>query len=84
MDPCGTYGNCKVQDPSSGSDVLAKHERPDRRNGVKLSNLLSVPHIQCAKRAHGITRIPGIPVASCGSRNTNNNNNNNLFNHVII
>ena len=47
MDPCGTYGNCKVQDPSNGSDVLAKHERPDRRNGLKLSNLLSVPHIQC-------------------------------------
>lgn len=31
-------------------------------------NCLQFPHIQCAKRAHDISRSPGIPVASCGSR----------------
>ena len=59
--PCGTYGNCKVQEPSKGSDGLAKHERSDRRNDLKRSNLLTVSHIQCTKRAHDITRSPGIP-----------------------
>ena len=57
-----------MQEPNKGSDVLAKHARSDRRNGLKLSNPLTVPHIQCAKRTHDITRSPGTPVASCGSR----------------
>ena len=65
--PCRTYRNRNVQERSKGINFLAKHAQSDRGNGLKLSNLLTVLHIQCAKRAHDITRIPGIRVASCGS-----------------
>ena len=51
--PCGTYGNSKVQESCKGSNVLAKHAQSDWRSGLKRSNLLTGPHIQ-SKSAHDI------------------------------
>ena len=65
--PCGTNGNCKVQEPSKGINFLTKHARSDRISGLTVQPAYS-SHIQCAKRAHHITRIPGIPMACCGSK----------------
>ena len=48
-----TYGNSEVQEPSKGSDVLAKHAQSDRKHGLELSNLPTVPPIQ-SKRTHDI------------------------------
>ena len=65
--PYGTNGNWKVQEPSTGINVLAKHARSDRNSGLTVQPAYS-SHIQCAIRAHDITPSPGIPMASCGGR----------------
>lgn len=65
--PYGTIGNCKVQEPSKGINVLVKHARSDRISGLTVQPAYR-SHLQCAIRAHDITGSPGIPMASCGGR----------------